>query len=387
LTGENIICFAKDWSEHPTSNNHVMGQLARNNQVLWLNSISMRTPSLTSGRDLRKIGRKVAGFFRGAARVQDGLWIYTPLVLPLPHSKLATALNGWLLRTTLRILRRRLGMREFQLWTFLPNVAEYVGTLDEALTIYYCVDEWAGFNYLDGAKVVAAERRLCERADVVFGTARSLVESRRCLNPETYLATHGVDHSLFARALCCTTSVPPDLASLPQPVLGFYGTIQDRIDFELLAHLAERHPEWTIAMLGNVRVDTSRLARYPNIRFLGSKPYSELPNYCRGFAVGLIPYLLTETTIHANPIKLREYLSAGLPVVSTALPEVSYYRDYCQLARDPIEFEQAVAAAVREDTPELRRRRSDAMRRETWEQKVAELGTVVMQAKARKAAR
>src|SRR6266571_1313897 len=332
MTGENIICFAKDWSEDPTSNNHVMRELARGNRVLWMNSISTRTPSLASGRDLKKLALKVAGFLQGAKQVSEQMWVYTPIVLPLPHNPLATALNRAILTTTLKMLRRKLGMDEFQLWTFLPNVVEYVGTLGESLVVYYCVDEWSQFSSVDGPKIAAAEDRLCQRADVVFATAQSLVDRRLTLNPQTYLATHGVDHELFSRALDETTPIPGDLAALPHPRLGFYGTIQDWVDLDLLAYLASRHPEWSFAMIGKLCVDVSRLARYPNIHWLGRKPHSELPNYCKGFAAGLIPYILNERVLHVNPIKLREYLSAGLPVVSTAVPEVAHYRDHCCVA-------------------------------------------------------
>jgi hypothetical protein len=384
MTGENIICFAKDWTEDPTSNNHVMGELARGNRVLWLNSISMRSPRLASGRDMKKMARKLASFLQGARQVRDRLWVYTPIVLPLPHSQLAAALNRSILQSTLRMVRGKLGMEEFQLWTFLPNAVDYVGKLGESLVVYYCVDEWSQFAYLDGPKMAAAESLLCQRADVVFATARSLVERRRPLNPHIYLATHGVDHELFSRALDETTPIPGDLATLPQPVLGFYGTIQDWVDLELIGYLAERHPEWSLAMIGKLCVDTSRLARYPNVHWLGRKPHAELPNCCKGFAVGLIPYVLNERVRHVNPIKLREYLSAGLPVVSTALPEVEYYRDRCCVAGGYEEFERGIAAALASDTHERRRHRSDSMRAETWERKVAEVSAHVMRIKAQK---
>lgn len=387
MTGENIICFAKDWAEDPTSNNHVMRQLARGNRVLWLNSISTRTPSLSSGRDLKKIALKLASFMQGAKQVDEQLWVYTPIVLPLPHSQVAGALNRSILRFTLRMLRRKLGMDEFQLWTFLPNVVDYVGTLDESLVVYYCVDEWSQFSYVDGPKIAAAEERLCRKADVVFATAQSLVERRRAWNPNTFLATHGVDYEQFSAALSEETAVPANLAALPQPVLGFYGTIQDWVDLDLIAYLAKRHPEWSFVMIGRASVDTERFSRYPNVHFLGRKDHSTLPAYCKGFAVGLIPYVLNERILHVNPIKLREYLSAGLPVVSTALPEVANYREFCHLADTCEEFERGIEIALREDTPERRRQRSEAMRAETWEQKVAEVGARVMEVKAALSAR
>ncbi|MGD1277667.1 MAG: glycosyltransferase [Tepidisphaeraceae bacterium] len=384
MVGQNIICFARDWFENPTSNNHVMMELARRNRVLWLNSVATRAPSLASGRDIKKIFRKLAGFFKGVRQVQPNLWVYSPVVIPLPHSRLAAAVNRAILRLTLRVLRTVLGMKEFQLWTFLPTVADYVGRLGESVSVYYCVDEWSKFSYVDGPKLAAAEQRLCRAVDVVFATSATLTESRGAYNPHTYLARHGVDHELFRTALEPSTPVPPELAALQPPVLGFYGTIQDWVDLDLIAHLARRRPQWSIALVGNTHVDISRLSGLANVHFLGPKPHASLPMYCKGLAVGLIPQKINELTIHMNPLKLREYLSAGLPVVSTALPEVAQYAPWAAAADSHEQFEQAVAAAIADDTPQLRRQRSDAMAGETWQRKVAELGATVMQVKAEK---
>jgi hypothetical protein len=380
MTGQNIICFAKDWGESPTSNNHVMVELAKHNRVLWLNSIATRAPKLSSGRDIKKIFRKLASFARGAERVGENMWVYTPIVLPLPHSPLATQLNQRILRLTLKLLRRKLGMKEFQLWTFLPNAVDYVGTLGESMVVYYCVDEWSKFNYLDGAKTLAAERKLLAQADVVFAVAQSLVDDRLPYNPETQLARHGVDHDLFAAALDPATPVPPDIADIPRPILGFYGTLQDWVDFDLIAFLAERHPEWSIVLIGRpvAGVDLSRLQRLPNVHFLGRKPHAQLPNYCKAFSVGIIPYVLNERILHVNPLKLREFLCAGLPIVSVALPELQGYRQYCTIADTYEDFERGVAEALRTDTPELHRWRSEAMRSETWAKRIAAVGAEVM---------
>jgi glycosyltransferase involved in cell wall biosynthesis len=170
-------------------------------------------------------------------------------------------------------------------------------------------------------------------------------------------------------------------------VLGFYGTIQDWVDLKLIAYLAERHPEWSFAMIGKTSVDTESFSKHPNVHFLGRKAHSTLPAYCKGFAVGLIPYILNERIMHVNPIKLREYLSAGLPVVSTAVPEVANYGEFCDLAADYEEFEHSVEIALRDDTSERRQQRSDAMRAETWERKVAEVSARVMDVKAEVSAR
>jgi glycosyltransferase involved in cell wall biosynthesis len=381
MTGQNVVCFAKDWDENPTSNNHVMRLLARGNRVLWLNSIATRTPNLRDGRDLGKIFRKLVSFFRGPKHIEGGLWVYTPIVLPFPRSRLATWINAWVLRASLAFVRRLIGIRgPFQLWVFIPTAAKYVGKLGESLVVYYVTDEYSQFSYVDGAEVAAGDRALCARADVIFATAQSLVDRRRPQNPETHLARHGVDHALFARALKDSTAVPPDLAALPGPVIGFYGAIQDWLDLDLIEHLARRHPEWSIALIGQTLTDVNRLRALPNVHFLGRKPHTELPAYCKGLAVGLIPHKVCELTRNMNPIKLREYLSAGLPVVSVPLPEVQAYSDLCGIASDYEAFERCVAEAIRDDSPEARRARSEAMRAETWERRVAEIGWEVMRA-------
>jgi len=371
MKDQNIICFAKDWSEDPTSNNHVMLLLAQENKVLWLNSIAMRRPTFTSSRDLLKILRKLKSFFRGAEHPAPNLWVVTPIVLPFPHSKLAAAINRSLLRATIGYYRRKLGLREFQLWTFLPNAIEYVGKLGESLVVYYCIDEWSTFTYLDGQRMSAMERRLMQRADVCFMTAHSLFESKAGFNPKTFLAAHGVDHAHFAKALAPSKDIPAEIADLPRPIIGFFGLIQEWIDLDLLARLARTHADWSIVLIGRSAVDTSALKSLPNVYLLGRRPYQALPGYCRAFDVGIIPFEVNEMTRNINPIKLREYLSAGLPVVSTELPEAKFYGDHVYVARGHDEFISKVEQAIREDSAEARRRRSDSMRGETWEARVS----------------
>jgi glycosyltransferase involved in cell wall biosynthesis len=370
---EPIVAFAKDWHEDPTSNHHVLLELAKSRRVLWLNSIATRTPSLASGRDLGKIRRKLSEFARGPRNVRDDLWVATPLALPLPHSAAARALNRQLLRATIRLYRARLGIDRFQLWTFLPNVADYVGTLGEELAVYYCVDEWSLFGYLDRERTVAAERALLAKVDAVFAINDALAAAKRAHNPRTFVSAHGVDHSLFARALDATTRVPADLDALPHPRIGFYGTLRDWVDFALVAHVARARPRWSIALIGQVLADVGALRELPNVHFLGQKPHDELPAYCTGFDVGIIPYRVDERMQYVNPLKLREYLSAGVPVVSTPVPEVERYAKLARIARTPDEFVVAIERALDDGSPAARAARSAAMTNETWSARVAEV--------------
>ena len=391
LQGENIVCFAKDWSEDPTSNNHVMKLLARDNRVLWMNSIATRAPSLTSRRDLGKIITKLKSFVKGPITVEDHMDIYTPIVLPFPHSRVAGRINEQILKQSLRLLRSNRDMDEFQLWSFIPSAAKYIGKLGESLVVYYCTDEWSHFSSVDKDKTMALERELCQRADIVFTTASTLLERKRIYNPETHLALHGVDQAHFARALDPETELAPELRDLPRPIVGFVGLIQDWVDIELVRYMAERHRDWTLVLVGKSLVDLSSIERLPNVRLLGRKPYDSLPSYLKGFDVGIIPFVLNELTRNVNPIKLREYLSAGLPVVSTDIPEVARYvrgagtlANACTVATTHEDFDAAVEYALANDSPAARRARSEAMLEETWERKVAVLGEHIKRVRAKR---
>ncbi len=386
MTNRHIVCFAKDWDDHPTSNNHVMRLLARTNTVLWVSSIGMRRPRATV-RDLRRAARKVAATLRGPRHVADGLFVLAPVALPLPHSPVATALNRRLLAATIRRAARRLRMPPFQVWTFLPNTVDYATDLDPTLLVYYCVDDWAHAEGYDGAALAILERRLCARADVVFATSEPLAAAKRRLCANTHVAPHGVDHAHFARALDPSTAPPPALARLGGPAIGVVGLLDERIDLGLIDRLAARHPEWPIVLVGRAHMDLGPLARARrNVHAVGHVPYAELPAWYAGFAAALVPFVMNEYTRHVNPVKLREYLSAGLPVVSTELPEVARLGRWCRMARDPDAFVAAVEAAVAADRRGERVLRSDAMRNETWERRVADIAAVVERAREARAA-
>ncbi len=355
----------------------MLRELAKTRRVLWLNSIGTRTPKLSSGRDLGKIRRKLFEVTRGPINVENDLWVFSPVVLPLPHSAVARRVNRAILRATIAGLRWRLGLADFQLWTFLPNVADYVGILGESLAVYYCVDEWSMFAHLDRDETVRAESALLAKVDCVFAINSELAETKRPLNAATYLAPHGVDHALFAGALDDATVVPADIAALPGPVIGFYGTLRDWVDLDLVAHVARARPSWSIVLIGQQLDDVGAIAGLANVHLLGRRPHDLLPAYCKGMNVGIIPYRIDERMKFVNPIKLREYLSAGLPVVSTAVPEVRRYAHSCAIAETGDEYVAAIERALAEDSAAKRRARSASMAVETWPNRVASITDIV----------
>jgi glycosyltransferase involved in cell wall biosynthesis len=386
LTDRSIICVANDWGGDPTSKTHIMAKLAARNRVLWVNSFGMRRPA-ASRRDLRRIVVKLAQGLRVSRRVTPSLHVYHPLVLPLLGSPKADRLNAWILATTIRRLSGWHGLSRPLLWAFVPTAADLVGRLGEQTVVYHCVDQYAAFAGVPSEVLRRKEIELVRRADVVFASSEELVAERRPLNPHTHFVSHGVDVEHFARARRLETPVPADTAALRRPLIGFFGLLADWVDVDLVRTLALAEPGWTIVLVGKIATDVRTVRDLPNVRLLGQRPYESLPGYCRAFDVGIIPFRVNELTERANPLKLREYLAAGLPVVATDLPEVRKYRDVVRLASSPGAFAAQIRQALGDRDPARARRRQDAVRGESWEARVEELSAHIEAVEERRLAR
>jgi hypothetical protein len=376
LEGQSIVCFAHDWNGDPTSKTHIMRILAKRNRVLWVDSIGMRRPAVTA-YDARRIGAKLRGAFRGCRPVEPGLFVGSPLALPFPGNPAADRVNAGVLSAWLRWQCRRLGLSRPILWSFMPNVAGLIGRLGERMVVYHCVDDYAEFTGVSREAIRRLEADLVRRSDLVLTSSERLRDERLTINPRTHFVTHGVDVGHFGRALDPSTPLPEDLKHLPRPVIGFFGLIADWVDVSLVRAMADRHPDWSIVLVGRVATDVSVIEGRPNVRLLGHRPYAALPAYCRGFDAAIVPFRMNDLTVRANPLKLREYLAAGLPVASTPLPEVLRYDALVETGDGDREFVAAVERALTRRSAAAVRARHDAMITESWEARVEEIGSLL----------
>ena len=376
IEGQSIICISQDWEGDPTSKKHIMRILSARNRVLWVNSIGMRRPTAAAS-DLRRLVAKLRRIVSGVRQVEPNIYVMDPPVLPLPGIRAAERVNRIVLAARLRHLCRRLDMPRPIIWTFLPNVNWLLGRLHERMVIYHCVDEYSQFSGVPKDVIIRMERELIRRADIVFTSAEKLCAERREINPRTHFIPHGVDVAHFSRALDPATAVASEIATLQKPVIGFFGLLADWVDLDMIGELARARPQWSFALVGKAQTDLHAVQGLPNVHLIGQRPYSALPGYCRGFDVGLIPFRMNELTLRVNPLKLREYLAAGLPVVSTPLPEVVRYQGVVHIATNRESFLREIEAALKERTSERDRGRVEMMRSEGWEARVGEMSSLV----------
>jgi glycosyltransferase involved in cell wall biosynthesis len=372
LRGRDLVVFSNDWDGDPLSKTHIMRLLARENRILWVNSIGNRAPK-ANAHDVKRLWKKLSTFTQGLKEVEPNLFVLAPLAIPLYGAKAVRAANKVLLRAQVKRAMRTLGFRRPLSWSFLPASAPVSGTLGEELVVYHCVDEFSAFNDTNGRQIAELEKLLLQRSELVITSAERLYESKRALNPTTALVRHGVDFDHFVKACDPATPVPEEIARLPRPIIGFFGLLAEWVDQDALLACARAFPEGSVVVLGKTMpdVDPAKLRAMPNVHLLGRKPYAALPGYCKAFDVALNPFKVNELTLNANPLKVREYLAAGLPVVSSDLPEVRQL-GMCRVASSSEDFVTQVRACL-EEGGGPRRARAERIVHEGWAARVEEL--------------
>jgi glycosyltransferase involved in cell wall biosynthesis len=381
LRGRDIVCVGfADWdTELWTNQHHLMSRLARDNRVLFVESLGLRQPQL-AGRDFKRIARRLR---RGLAptRQADGLHVLSPLVLPFHSNRIVRELNRRLLSALVRRAARRLGLERPILWAYVPQAEVLLDALDPSLVVYHCVDDIAAQERIDTASFRAAEARFAARADLVLASAPSLAERLRAISSNVMDAPNVADTELFSQALG-PGALDPEMAALPAPRIVFTGAIVAmKLDLPLLAELAKLRPGWSFVLVGPVgpgepHADITAINGEPNIHLLGPRRYAELPDILRAADAGLIPYARNTLTESIFPMKVYEYLAAGLPVVATPLSALAGLVDVVT-APDAWGIAELLDEALAADSPERRAERSRAAASHSWDLRLEEIATAI----------
>ena len=363
------------------STDHIAEQLSKNNRLLYVESIGIRNPRINKN-DMKRILLKVKNFFRLPRRINKNLYVLTPIAIPFHSNTFIQKLNSILLSLSIRIVCFFLRFRTRILFVFLPTMHGVVGKAGERLSIYYCTDEHAEFPGADRDSITKMELALLKKVDLGFATALQILESKKKINPNFYLSMHGVDFDHFARAQDTDLPVPKDAVNFKRPIIGYFGAIDRWMDFDLIEYLAGKKKDWTFLFVGKSVVDLSRFAKYSNLHFLGQRPFQELPGYGKIFDVAIVPFKINKLTEYVFPIKLKEYLSMGKPVVTSALPPVERFSEQnpniVEIGRDHECFLKKIESAMLKDTKKHIRARQESVRKDTWESRVKEISDTIV---------
>lgn len=359
----SLIVFAEDWGRHPSSTQHLVSRLAADRDVIWVNSIGMRRPRIDR-KDFRRAAAKIAAMAAprketpagseqdavlGFKSVPERLSIVSPRALSWPGSPIAGAFNRASLSRQIGAEIERRSLREPILWTSLPTALPVIGALGERGVAYYCGDDFSALEGVDHAPVAAMERVLSERADIILACSEQLAAQ---FPPEkTSLVPHGVDVALFQRPALRPADLPAG-----DRIAGFYGSLAGWIDLDAIASAARALPDWSFVLIGPVRTDISVLTGLPNVTLLGEKPHHDLPAYLQHWTVSLLPFRDTPQIRACNPLKLREYLAVGKPIVTPPFPAMEPYRKGLQVYEYGGDLAQAICLAAMDGARDGERR-------------------------------
>jgi len=370
----DVVCFGgEDWWYH--NRGHIdfqlMRRFAKNGKVLYVNSIVMQKPKLSQGRRFfAKLLRKTKSIMTGLKKTDAGFWVYSPFSLPVHHLFAARRLNHLLLRIQLWRVRKKLAMKDFIVWVACPAACDIAISMKKARLIYQRTDVYELYPDVPAEVVRRCDLELKAKSDLTVFVNKKLYtsESSQC-NKAIYL-DHGVDFKKFSTAEKLE-EIPADMSSISKPIVGFYGSINGRntVDTELIAEAAACLPEMSFVLIGKVESDCDDLVRRANVWMLGQKAYEEIPHYGKCFDVAIMPWRQNRWVENCNPVKLKEYLALGKPVVSTPFEQLQGYREVIYEAKTPEAFVESIKKALHEDNPERIAARRAKVLHDSWESK------------------
>ena len=346
-----LIVFGEDWGMHPSSTQHIIKVLGKTRTIIWLNSIGLRKPRLTF-HDLFRTFKKIKSFIfnqrESRSITKEGNYqfiIINPLVMPCANSWFSLTLSKIILRLQVILAARKTSLKDPIIWASLPTSVDYLSIFKGASCVYYCGDDFSNLAGVDHNFVAHKESALIKKSSYIFTASKNLNE--KFPQDKVVNIPHGVNFSMFSDRIYISPGDQPQ----GKPIAGFYGSISTWLDQALLVETIAALPDWNFVLVGKIDCNVDKLSRFSNVYFLGTKPHHQLPQYIQSWNVAMLPFVDNKQIQMCNPLKLREYLASGTPIVTTDFSALNGYRKYVQIANEHNPFYQAILLANAEITP------------------------------------
>ncbi len=383
LKNQNIICISSiDWDFIWQQHQAIMSRLAVNhNRVLFIENTGVRAVNLSDMSRLHKRLSNWSKSVKGFRQIGDNLYIYSPLIIPLPYFRIARLINKNLLLNSIKRWMKIMNFHDPIIWTFLPTplVLDLQEEIPHKAMVYYCTDNFSATSK-SAKKVVHYEEMVVQKSDAVFVMAKDMADYFFTLNKNTICVPMGVDVDKFSIDKQANEK-PFELRKTKNRIIGYLGGIRKSLDQELIIYLSEKFKQDTFVFLGPIQTDVSQLKILENLIFIDQKPHADLPSYLKYFDLCIMPYKKDDYTDNISPGKLNEYLIMGKPVVSTKLKQVVNFNaensGILYIAEGKEDFAWLIDKAFREDSDELRNKRKKVAYSNSWDSKVELMSGVI----------
>jgi len=340
-------------------------------RVLYVDTLGLRSPKL---RDLPRIASRLRNRLQAKQsslrQPEAGVHVVSPLILPFLNSRLARSLNIRRLVPQLQRQLKQIGSDDLIIWVYLPtwSVLQCVERIPHSMLVYESIDALESNPAGLSLGYAEAEAEILRRSDLVITTSESLHREKAAGNRNAHWVPSGVAEEFFA-------PVEPveEMREIGSPKIGFFGTIDHRLDLELVRQVARTHRDWSVILIGAARCDIGELVAEENVHFLGPQPHGALPGYLRGLDVLWLPYVVDDFTRHVYPAKIFECLALGKPVVSTVLPSLEGFGEVVRLVEGREAHEEGLREALAEEDEDLMEQRVALARDNSWESRFREI--------------
>lgn len=367
-----LVVFADDWAGHPSSCQHLVGRLLMHMPTLWVNTIGTRPPRLSRddfARIASRLGRWLSEFtHHHADDAPADLMVVSPMMWPGFRRDWQRRFNAATVSHTVNraLGPRAAGERRIAVTT-LPITADLVGRLDVDRWVYYCVDDFSVWPGLDGPVMLDMERKLAANVDAVVAASDNLARRLSDARTDPTLLTHGIDLDHWQRNTAA--HLPFDIQGWTKPVVMFWGLIDARLDITWCRALADAMPHGSLVFVGPTQSPDPALAQLPRTIMTGPVSYGELPTLAAAADVLVMPYADLPVTRAMQPLKFKEYLATGKPVVARDLPATLPWGDAADLVNSAEAFVAAVMQRIAGGLPEEQRIARERLAHESWDAK------------------
>ena len=375
IQNEFFIVFGEDYDRHPHALEHLMKPLFPSNQVLWVETIGLRSPRLTL-YDLKRILEKIKNWINLSRKTnktksyQENFSISSPFMIPFTQYQLIRKFNKW---SVLRNVQKHLKLKNIKnpiTITSVPNSCDFVGSFLEKFIIYYCVDEFSLWPGLNESLVKNFEEKLISNSNLLIVTSESLANVKKIDNKTTAIINHGVDFDHF--------DIGENKVINANLKLCYFGLFDERSDQKIFCSIAENIKNCEIHIFGDVVCDIKKMKSYQNIIFHGKINYTFLPEAIKEMDIFLLPYIRNDLSECINPLKLKEYLATGRPVIATALPEVLKLKDYLFIGSSGNDFVSIIYKLQKSNQILYSKKTTTFIKEnETWDKKAKELSVLI----------
>jgi len=325
-----FIVFGEDWQSHPSSTQHLFKQLAKQHQIIWINSIGMRKPTFRL-IDLKRVFNKLKSLFLSKrsspnAKTTDhshnlDLTAHTLAVLPWHDNLIVRLYNKWIFNK-----KGFIGEEPIVYWLSVPTAISLISPREQDKVIYYCGDDFSALAGVDHKMVAPFESELIKKADTIYVVSERL--ANKMPKTKVKMLSHGVDLALFTTQ----TAKASELEQISKPIIGFYGSLNAWLDKALLLTLAKERPEYQLVLIGHLIEDFSELLKLDNVTHIKAVEHHRLASFSQHWQVSILPFVDNEQIRSCDPLKLKEYIATGTPIVTTRFAAVNPYRETILIA-------------------------------------------------------